>query len=170
MPLRGKTPDAMFFKGSVLLTLAASVAAQSCSSSGVDIQDGGTYFIDNSSAASFSFISLFTGSGCSAATSISPILLDTSGVQHSCSSISESTGVDEESAWWSQSHLLLTIDSALLHSGMSAGTYTISLGGDVNMERVFTVVNSMATATTSATVTESDTATSTTSEHFLRLC
>jgi hypothetical protein len=57
-------------------------------------------------------------------------------------------------------------NSVLLHSGMPAGTYTISLGGDVNMERVFTVVNSMVTVTSAATVTESDTATAGASTHF----
>ena len=49
---------------------------------------------------------------------------------------------------------------------MSAGTYTISLGGDVNMERVFMVVNSIVTVTSTATVTESDTATAGTSNHL----
>jgi hypothetical protein len=93
----------MFLKGSVLLTLAAAVAAQSCSSSGVDIQDGGTYFIDPSSSASFSFISLFTGSGCSAGTNISPVVIDSGGGQHTCSGISESTGIDEESTWYAAS-------------------------------------------------------------------
>ena|ERR1700685_372780 len=62
--------------------------------------------------------------------------------------------------------LVLICNSALLHSGMFAGTYTISLGGDVNMERVFTVVNSMVTVTAAATVTESDTATAGASSHF----
>ena len=99
----GRNSEAMFFTGSLLLMFAVAVAAQSCSSSGVDIQDGGTYFIDTSSSASFSFISLFAGSGCSSGTSISPVVIDAGGTQHSCSSISESTGVDEESTWHFQS-------------------------------------------------------------------
>jgi len=87
---------------SIFVTLAAiifthAVHGQSCQSFGVDIGNGGTYYIDPASTAQFSFQSVFDH--CT--TSEAPILQLPDGNTITCSTISEATaGAIVTSTWY----------------------------------------------------------------------
>jgi len=87
----------MFVKTAVLVAIAAHVvAAQGCVPSGIDVQDGGNYYMNPSSGASFSFKSSFSGS-CSGG--ITPTLFAPDGTAYTCGSLALSTTSEQESVW-----------------------------------------------------------------------
>ena len=95
---------------SIFVTLAAvmftrAARAQSCQSFGVDIGNGGTYYINPASAAPFSFESVFND--CT--TSEAPILQLPDGNTITCSSISEATGDIVTSTWYVMRSALILI-------------------------------------------------------------
>jgi hypothetical protein len=86
----------MLLKFGIIVALIAGVVSGQCTSSGIDIQDGGTYFIGSSSA-SFSFITTF--SGCTSSSFI-PTLSGPGGVTVSCSALDPSASGQQESTWY----------------------------------------------------------------------
>lgn len=88
----------MIAKAAVLVAIAARlVAGQACTPLGVDVQDGGSYYFNPSSSASFSFKSSFTGS-CSG--SITPTIFGPDGSFYTCSALSLSSAAEQESLWY----------------------------------------------------------------------
>jgi hypothetical protein len=88
----------MAWKIGILVALAGGlVAAQDCTSSGVDIQSGGTYYINPASSAQFSFTSTFAG--CTSSDSVAPTLQAPGGETYTCSNVPLSTS-DEVSTWY----------------------------------------------------------------------
>lgn len=79
------------------LLFAANVFAQSCSSSGLDYTDGGSYLIDGSSNLPFTFNSMFEG--CQDGF-ISPILIDPSGNQYTCDDIETQPDDSQQTSKW----------------------------------------------------------------------
>lgn len=86
----------MLVKAGITVALVAGIVSGQCISNGIDIQDGGTYYIGSSSAA-FSFTTTF--SGCTA-TSFIPTISGPGGVSFSCSALDPSQSGQQESTWY----------------------------------------------------------------------
>lgn len=84
----------------VAVTAVTGVAAQTsntCQSSGLDFTNGGSYTIDSTSNAKFSFTSIFVG--C-AAERIEPFLVSPTGEEYECSAISTTPASREQRSEW----------------------------------------------------------------------
>ena len=88
----------MIAKTAVLVAIAPRlVAGPACTPLGVDVQDGGSYYLNPVSGASFSFKSSFTGS-CSG--SITPTIFSPDGSFYTCGALSLSSTAEQESVWY----------------------------------------------------------------------
>ena len=90
----------------LLVGLCARAVSGQCYSEGVDIGNGGTYYINPASTAPFSIISAFVGT-CT--TSESPILTLPDNTQLTCSLITEATGVLVSTTWYASSSSVLVL-------------------------------------------------------------
>ncbi|KAI1389434.1 uncharacterized protein F4822DRAFT_199988 [Hypoxylon trugodes] len=125
----------------VIIGLFALRALAACSSYGVDYVNGGSYDIDSSSNDNFTFTTMFQG--CNQE-SVTPLLIDPSGVQHLCSAVN--TTPDGEQ---------VTSTCAITYSNMTSGLYKIVISGtNIGVQRTIALtVGTPATIIITATPT-----------------
>ena len=88
------------FALALLVGLSARVVSAQCQSFGVDIVNGGTYYINPASTASFSFTTGFTGT-CT--TDDLPLLQLPDGTELICGFINEAANTVATSTWYRSS-------------------------------------------------------------------
>ncbi|KAI1098471.1 hypothetical protein F4804DRAFT_122926 [Jackrogersella minutella] len=119
----------------LIIGLLALRALAQCSSYGVDYVNGGSYDIDSSSNNNFTFTTIFQG--CDQE-SVTPILIDPSGGQHSCSAV-DTTPAGQQ----------VTSTCEIEYSAMSSGLYKIIIqGASIGVQRTIAL-----TAGTPSTIT-----------------
>ncbi|KAI0399801.1 hypothetical protein F4802DRAFT_587788 [Xylaria palmicola] len=132
------TVSRLFLVAAGFLAIRASAA---CTVYGVDYSNGGSYNVDASSDALFSFTSIFQG--CEQE-SVKPILVDPQGHQYSCSAINTTPDGEEK-----------TSTCSIGYSSITSGQWRIVISGSyVAVQRVINLTSvSGSTVTVTATPT-----------------